>query len=906
MPFQCPHGCKMMFRTQVGLDKHCQTKHLAMILSSLQSTSIFTNENSGDSRNDTDDLRDVITPYSNPTEYHAVYQQWEDQPEAEELESLEFERFYVPPAAYGIPINNRCYTQTSLIQRIKRRFSKPDIDVIQHVILDNPQGQNAITLKLEFDRPRLLPQHVPTFKTGKELHQALDSFDGLSVDYVKLTIKLDDILASMPRQFHAKARVYYTNHLFKTLYTRPISKVIETKLRDPSLKSHFKYCYEEQRGSNGERLYEQAYSSNYCKTLQGMIPPGGTLLLLIFGSDAALATKIGKQSFHPFTLDFGNIDKEWRKSLSHFTSTLITYLPVLSPAVASDTKSEFFRMFRRAVHHAAVRLVLSDIQKWIETGSRLVCPDGKMRHVFPALFNFNGDYPELTLMATVKPNNKHSPMPCCWIPKNKLSLCGFPCSKWGLKTSAAMARNHQNSVRKRSLVAQKNSFASKGQFPYVRNAFYDFGPRFCIHSAITADPLHTIYIGIFGFHLWKILHSIIEEVHGQDGLDAVDSRFRSILPYPGFNQYMRGVVKLEKLTKKDYASIMMQILPCIYDLVPVQVTCCLRTFLDITMLVSSTCHSDLSLSDLQDKLCLFQTQIEVFRPFKSMDFPKMHILASFVGAIQKFGAADSFGTETLESTQRSNVVKAYLASNHKDSAEQMIRHITRIDKAFAMKTLLSHRPQQEQIPQNQTNHRLLGETGKLFLDDLDNSSNDLYHGFSAKLGFYVDVNEFSRYPFFNTLRINDFDEDGKEYKSTIHIQAGDGYCIYTTTKLRPPVLESGLGGSVYLLGLSAHFLIIQEKSFAVLQRFRVLEEQNLTGLFIVEPVHSLVIVPISSIVARAHVIPYFQDGQGGKSGKYYLNTYADRYLWTIIPSSVDRTAAVADSDDDVTDYEDMD
>ncbi|KAI9333835.1 hypothetical protein BDR26DRAFT_805737 [Obelidium mucronatum] len=201
--------------------------------------------------------------------------------------------------------------------------------------------------------------------------------------------------------------------------------------------------------------------------------------------------------------------------------------------------------------------------------------------------------------------------------------------------------------------AQKlETFAQIGQVPFVQNAFYELGPTFCIHSAITADPLHVIYIGIFGYHLWGATKKLIEDNHGSTGLDLVDSRICRIPTSPGFSHFPHGVTTLSRLTKKDYQSIMIQLLPCIMDLVSSDVVTCLRTLFDIAMMISNTSHTEASLNTLEQYLIQFDGQLDVFRMEKDMDFPKMHALSLHLRGIRWHGAADSFGTEHMEAMQR--------------------------------------------------------------------------------------------------------------------------------------------------------------------------------------------------------------------------------------------------------------
>ncbi|ORY21843.1 hypothetical protein BCR33DRAFT_639057, partial [Rhizoclosmatium globosum] len=129
----------------------------------------------------------------------------------------------------------------------------------------------------------------------------------------------------------------------------------------------------------------------------------GVPLLLIFGSDAALATKIGKQSFHPVVLTLGNIKKNWRKVLNNYASRLVTYIPIVKASKNSQLKSGFLTAYKRAVYHSALGIAFESIKNWIQNGVELVSPDGLQRRFFPCLFNWNADYPEAALVSTVSP-----------------------------------------------------------------------------------------------------------------------------------------------------------------------------------------------------------------------------------------------------------------------------------------------------------------------------------------------------------------------------------------------------------------------------------------------------------------------------------------------------------------------
>ncbi|KAJ3296162.1 hypothetical protein HDU79_007416 [Rhizoclosmatium sp. JEL0117] len=822
------------------------------------------------------------------------------------------------PVTHGLPLNDVYYDEDkSLVKQITDTFRPHDIDLIVHCVVENPMGQTAITRKIKFDNPRWTPECRTAFKTGKGLLEAIDKFAGLSVDYECLDVPIELILSNMPERYEEKARAHWENDPV-SVHVRPLDKVIECMLSDSTLKDVFKYCYMQQIDAMGNRIYDEAYSSDYCKTLQEKIPDGGTPLLLKFGSDAALATKIGKQSFHPMIMTFGNIDKRWRNKLSNQASVMVAYLPVLSNQTTGERESQFLTAYKRAVHHATLAIILSCIEDWVTHGVDLISPDGRMRCYYPCLFNYDGDYPELTLTATVSPGCLAAPMPCCFVKQCELSNCGRSCQSFVRKKTESLEQNFKFAMRGKSYTIQRARFAAKGQVPFVKNAFYKLhmaSERFCIHSAVTADPMHSIFIGVFGYHLWKLVKSAITEKLGDKGLQKMDLRISKIPPYPGFSRFQKGASSLSKLTKKDYASIMIYLLPCVYDLVSVEVIECLEALFDITMMVSAKSHTDSSLAILTARLQDFSDLVQVFdTDKKSMNFPKMHILASFPEAIRRFGATDSYGTEFLESTQRTNVVAAYADTNRKESEKQMIQNVTRKDKVNRMRNLMlrhkgltSGEAKMFTWSESADPHFSLVARKRLFSFREFEASDKVYHGLSHKVGKYgIKIHLFVKeHTLFRSAKIVNFDKNSSQHVEFLRIgnKGLPDFCVYMLNKLKPPVMESGLGGSQFLVGRAKHFMAVKHQDsnnishFVVLQRYQALpqHQQNKSGLFILEPAHvgdknSIVVAPLNSIKGRAHIIPYFQDGQNGKSGKVYLNTYAERNLWSIIRKSYNFSA----------------
>ncbi|KAI9328268.1 hypothetical protein BDR26DRAFT_808449 [Obelidium mucronatum] len=219
------------------------------------------------------------------------------------------------------------------------------------------------------------------------------------------------------------------------LYRCQICYVIRCKLQDSLLRDVFSYTYAKQHDADGEQLFEETFSGDYAGTLQTRLSPGATPLFLILNVDGALAAKIGKNLFIPCTCDLGNIQKSYRNKLSNLMSTLLTYLPATSSIVASNKGSKFLCYYKRAAHHASLSVILDDLRPWIADGVPLQSPDSQIQQFFLCLFNFNGDYPELALTATVSPMCNAVPMPGCFIQAKHLNQCSRPCSHWRHKTT---------------------------------------------------------------------------------------------------------------------------------------------------------------------------------------------------------------------------------------------------------------------------------------------------------------------------------------------------------------------------------------------------------------------------------------------------------------------------------------
>ncbi|KAI9347326.1 hypothetical protein BDR26DRAFT_1004946 [Obelidium mucronatum] len=703
---------------------------------------------------------------------------------------------------YGEPVNLEIVESIFLQQKreIMQKFKPIDISFMKHVILDNPMGQSEITKLLQFQSRWFPKESLSTFKSGKKLLDAVDELQ-LSVDYELRNISFKEIAISLPPEFKLLAKRYYQT-MDSNVYIRPMRKVIQTTLQDRSLDSHFQYKFKRQIDSQNNRLYSEAWSSDRCETLQNMLPDGATALLLTIGSDAAIATKLGKKSFHPFHLDFANLNKGYRKILSNRSRQLLFYMPKIHKNSNSESKSPAWLLaFKRAFFHAVLRTALSDIEDWIREGVELESPDGRIRWYFPVLMHVNGDYPELCMLSLTVAG-KSAPMTCCFVPEDHLCDCGDPCGKfYDLKTTKKMKELIQQGNEINAKTSRQNFFKAYGIVEHIQNAFYALGPTFCIHEAITPDKLHVNESGVFAHHLWLFIKANIEKEYPENGLDLLDSRFviLSKFPakFPGIKTFKNGVTLHSRLTRDDYQAIMKSLLLCAVDLFNEQQLECFKTFNDLVMTISSTAFTDTDLDAMQQKFVQFEQQIKCFlansKVQSKLCFPKLHTFGQFAHLIRKLGAPDGYGTEAVEASHVNDVVKAYLASNRKNAEEQMMRFVARQDKMIILSRVFGWAENTQKIGIG-LQHKLVKVMHMSFFHILDKSSDLQYSGIKAKISKHLELAT-NKAVFYRTVKITDHDEDG--IPAIQHLRTGPTYmhcCLYDVGT------GNGIKGSNWALG----------------------------------------------------------------------------------------------------------
>ena len=409
--------------------------------------------------------------------------------------------------------------------------------------------------------------------------------------------------------------------------------------------------------------------------------PGATVIPVIISSDKTQLTLFRGKTAYPVYLTIGNIPKAIRRKPSRRAQILVAYIPT--------TKLEGFANQagrRRAIanlYHTCMRLILSPITAYGETGTVMMSGDGIWRRCHPIYAVFIGDYPEQTLV-TCTHNNR---CPKCLVPHDELgSYTPFP------------PRNY-NKARDAYLLSGGDAHAfhlacrQASQKP-VFEPFWEILPLTNVFVSITPDILHQLLQGMFK-HLVVWLISTF-------GSSEIDVRCRSMPPNHHVSTFAKGISCLSRITGKEHKNMSCILLGLIIDLpipygqVSPRIITAARALLDFLYLAQLPSHSSFTLARMEESLVRFHDNKEVFIDLGIRDhfkLPKLHSLNHYIPSIRLFGTTDNYNTEQTERLHIDTTKDAYVATNHKDEFPQMTTWTERREKVQMHSAFIKWRQQ---------------------------------------------------------------------------------------------------------------------------------------------------------------------------------------------------------------------
>ncbi|KAK0226736.1 hypothetical protein EDD85DRAFT_923411 [Armillaria nabsnona] len=419
----------------------------------------------------------------------------------------------------------------------------------------------------------------------------------------------------------------------ESVWHRSLLDVIVDAFQDPSaLDFHMKGFRQMWIRPDGcsERVYGEAYCSDVFLEMEDEIVPESGCSLetvvapMMLHSNSTHLASFGTASLWPAYLGLGLMSKYTRTMPTSFANHHVAYFPCLPDNIQDmyltlfdkPASSELLTFLKRELMQKIWALLLdSEFMEAYEHGIVIACTDGISRRVYPRFFTYSADYPEKTLLASIKSLGRCL-CPRCLITKDKVSELGMKrdmtrreaqaredgtsrqfsiemVRKWiyekGFPVSGAQVEKVLNPT---SLTPNRNSF-SEALLPYDFNFYQMFVPDL-MHEGESGG-----WKALFT-HLIRICYAV-----GPGTIQMLNRRFRAVPTFgrSTIRKFSNDVSGQKKLAARDYEDLLQCAIPCFEGLLPEpddKIT--MDTLFDFATwhaLAKSRMHTDSSLELLQ-------------------------------------------------------------------------------------------------------------------------------------------------------------------------------------------------------------------------------------------------------------------------------------------------------------------
>ncbi|RXW13768.1 hypothetical protein EST38_g12086 [Candolleomyces aberdarensis] len=436
------------------------------------------------------------------------------------------------------------------------------------------------------------------------------------------------------------------------------------------------------------------------------------VVALMFWSDSTSLASFGSASLWPIYMFFGNESKYRRckpteqlcNQVAYFESLSDSFVDFLKEKNGGKVPSEALitHCNREVFHKQWSALLDSELISAMRSGIVLTCADGRRRRFFPRIFTYSADYPEKSLVSTIRNNGNH---PChrCLVVKSKFDL-----SKLGAPEDSARhsqlrdVQKQMRSITDARVEAFEGGFAIDGDrvdkhlkdesLIAVENALQTSlaSLDFNILSTLVVDLLHEVEIGVWKrlfIHLIRLLNAFTHP-SGPTLAAELDFRYRSTPTFgrDSIRKFSTNASEMKRRAARDYENLLQCAIPAFECLLPephnTTLVRVLYTFAQWHALAKLRLHNDFTLEFLEYSTTLLGAQIRIFdrdtcSKVETKELPKeaeararrnakngnsatasrkpvslgiytikFHYLGDYVSTIRRFGTTDSYSTET--------------------------------------------------------------------------------------------------------------------------------------------------------------------------------------------------------------------------------------------------------------------
>ncbi|KAF7965884.1 hypothetical protein HWV62_41018 [Athelia sp. TMB] len=507
------------------------------------------------------------------------------------------------------------------------------------------------------------------FSSHKDLYTAIDAIPVGDVPWQSFKLKYCGPLPAAGEEIPAWMEDEHE------VWFRDPRQLIRNLLSNTDFHGEFDYTPFQEYDENGNHRYQDFMSGNWAwrqadEIAQLIATHGAMFVPIILGSDkTTVSVATGQNEYWPIYLSIGNIRNNVRRAHRDGV-VLLGFLPI-----AKTTKryagSEAFRNFRRQLSHTSVAKMLLPLKESFTKPEINRCPDGHYRHTVYGAGPYSGDYPEQCMLSAIV----QGWCPKCFAPSKDLEQEAISRTQ---KRTDQLAEFHE-------LGELWERFGIVGDIvPFTA----DF-PRADINELLSPDILHQLIKGGFKDHLVAWVEELIYATHGKkEGdkiLDEIDYRISLAAPFAGVRRFPKGR-GFKQWTGDDSKALMKVYLAAIDGLVPDQVVCAVRAWIEFCYLARRDIHDTPSLNKMDAVLKEFHEHREIFVQLgirADFNLPRQHSARHWTKLIREFGAPNGLCTSITESKHIHAVKKPWRRSSRYKALQQMLYINQRMDKLSA-------------------------------------------------------------------------------------------------------------------------------------------------------------------------------------------------------------------------------
>jgi hypothetical protein len=394
-----------------------------------------------------------------------------------------------------------------------------------------------------------------------------------------------------------------------------------------------------------------------------------------------LSRMSGGQYAYPVYLTIGNISKTIRRKPTKGASMVIGYLPVDS---FKDVANERLRItWKGELLHRSLAAIFDPLRTASKEGVPMWCADGRLRHVYPILASWIGDWPEQNdVSCTIR-----SGCPIC-----EQKFKGRGSGKRGQRMrSQEKTLDALREYSRTNNMAQLKRCGLKPWWPFWANL-----PHVHFANCITPDLLHQLHKGLFKTHIMGWVDELMDEAE-------MDARFMSMPRAKDLRHFRRGVNTISQWTGRELKEMMKVFLPIVATSsqllgidTPDDFVEMVRTLLDFSYLAHAAQLTDTELGEMEAALDTFHRLKRVVVRLGMLDsesrfdwIPKLHMIGHYGHSIREFGTPDGYNSETPERLHIEFAKKGWQASNRRDPIPQIITFVQRREAIKIHRMLLN-------------------------------------------------------------------------------------------------------------------------------------------------------------------------------------------------------------------------